>query len=82
MKNTDSFLKCDICRVYVSLCMGNPLRCIGLGIINGRHYVGKVGTSSFKWWDEVEKDNNDKIEREKGEFFEKHREHLMTHGFN
>ena len=41
MKDINEIWKCDICREYYAHCMVSPLRCPGLGVENGRYYVGR-----------------------------------------
>ena len=77
----DEMMKCDICRGYLAVCMVEPVRCPGLGIENGRYYVGRKGTSSFQWWDEILKEVKDRQEKERQAYFEANKEHLLKHGY-
>jgi len=81
MKSLEDILKCDICREYVAHTMFQPLRCPGLSMMEGRFYVGKVGTDSFEWCDDVVEKNNKKSEAERKKFFEENKQHLIEHGW-
>jgi len=72
--------KCKICREYLARCLVEPLRCPGLGCENGRYYVGRKGTDSFKWWDEIRKEVDERNEIERLRYWEGHKEHLVGHG--
>lgn len=71
-------LDCDICRQYLALCMENPLRCTGLDYkeINGEKVLC---TYSGKPWSEIVEEHKQKHEKERKEYYEKHKEHITAH---
>lgn len=81
-KRMQAILDCDICRQYLAHNMIQPLRCPGLHYDkpSGRKYVGKKGTDSFRWWDEIVKECEEQHEKERLAFLETNRQHLQEHG--
>ena len=81
-KMLKAILDCDICRGYLAHIMIQPLRCPGLGYdeSTGRKYVGKKGTNSFRWWDEILRESDERQEKERLSFLRDNKEHILTHG--
>ena len=74
--------ECPKCLEWVAICMIQPWRCPGSSIKDGRYYIGVIGQKSFRWWDDVVREGEERRKDEIAQFWEINKEHLLSHGFS
>ncbi len=81
-KRLIEILDCDICTKYLAYGMAEPLRCTGLNYDNnGKSYVGEIGTNSFKYWEDIVKEHEDILKKDRIDFIKTNKNHLLEHGW-
>lgn len=69
-------INCDVCRVWMAVCMVSPLRCGGI------HYneFGQAVCNSGRLWNDVVEEHDEKHRAEVEKYWNYNKDHLEFHG--